>query len=126
FTLLESFAICALALAAIGLYGVLAGNVSERTREIGIRSALGATRGNILALVVRQGMTLIVLGIPIGLAGAVPASRAVVTLLFGISRLDPTTYVGVIGVLLGVSMAACAVPSWRAARVDPAITLRSE
>jgi putative ABC transport system permease protein len=122
----EAFALAALVLAATGLYGVLSGSVTERMREIGVRSALGASRPNILALVVRQGMTLTALGVAIGLSGAVVASRALVTLLFGVSRLDPITYLGVIALLLGVSGIACWVPAWRAARVDPSITLRAE
>jgi putative ABC transport system permease protein len=122
----EAFALVALALAAIGIYGVLSGNVSERIREIGLRSALGASRGDILALVVRQGMTLTGLGVAIGLAAAAFASRALISLLFGISRLDAVTYMGVIGLLAGVSAIACGVPAWRAARVDPADALRAE
>ena len=124
--LFETFGIVALVLAAIGIYGVLSGSVTERMREIGVRSALGASRGNILALVLRQGMTLTVVGAVIGLVGAVVASQALITLLFGVSRLDPVTYLGVIALLLGVSAVACWVPAWRAARVDPAITLRAE
>ncbi len=124
--LFEAFALAALVLAAAGIYGVLAGSVAERTREIGVRAALGASRGSILALVVRQGMTLTGLGVVIGLAGAIMATQAIVAMLFGISRLDPLTYLGVIALLLGVSAVACWVPAWRAARVDPAITLRAE
>jgi len=124
--LFEAFGLAALALAATGIYGVLSGGVTERMREIGVRAALGASRGDLLALVLRQGMALAGLGVLIGLSGAVAASRAVVTLLFGVSRLDPVTYVGVIGLLLGVSGIACWVPAWRAARVDPSITLRAE
>jgi ABC-type antimicrobial peptide transport system permease subunit len=104
----------------------LSGNVAERTREIGVRSALGASRGEILALVLRQAMTLTVLGIAIGLAGAAAATQALVSMLFGISRLDPITYLGVIAVLALVSAIACWTPAWRAARVDPSITLRAE
>jgi putative ABC transport system permease protein len=122
----EAFALVALLLAATGIYGVLSGNVSERMREIGVRSALGASRVDILALVVRQGMTLTGLGVAIGLGGAAAASSALVTLLFGVSRLDPLTYIGVIALAAGVSAIACWVPAWRAARVDPAITLRAE
>jgi putative ABC transport system permease protein len=122
----EAFALVALVLAATGIYGVLSGNVSERIREIGVRSALGASRGNILALVVGQGITLTGLGVAIGLIGAAVASSALVTLLFGVSRLDPVTYFGVIALAAGVSAIACWVPAWRAARVDPAITLRAE
>ena len=124
--LFQTFALVALILAAIGLYGVLAGSVAERTREIGVRAALGASSGEILSLVVRQGMTLTVIGVIIGVAGAAAASRALLTLLFGISPLDLVTY-GFVVVLLGaVSALACSVPAWRAARVDPCITLRAE
>jgi putative ABC transport system permease protein len=123
--LLEAFALVALALAATGIYGVLSGSVTERTREIGVRSALGASRGNILALIVRQGMTLTAIGIAAGIGGALAASGALSALLFGISRLDPITYIAVIALLATVSAAACALPAWRAARVDPAATLRA-
>jgi putative ABC transport system permease protein len=121
---IETFALAALLLAAIGIYGVLSGSVTERMREIGVRAALGATRGNILGLVVWQGMALTLLGVVIGLVGALAATRAIMTLLFGVSRLDPVTYLGVVTLLGGVSMLACWLPAWRAARVDPAITLR--
>lgn len=122
----EAFALVALALAATGIYGVLSGSVNERMREIGVRAALGASRGDIVALVVRQAMTLTVAGVAIGLLGAVAASRGLVSLLFGISALDPVTYLGVIALLAGVSAAACWVPASRAARVDPNVTLRME
>ena len=124
--LFEAFALVALLLAAAGIYGVLAGSVAERTREIGIRSALGASRRNILALVVRQGMQLTVFGAAIGLIGSIAASQAILSLLFGVSPLDPLTYFGVVALLLGVAALACWVPAWRAARVDPASTLRAE
>jgi ABC-type antimicrobial peptide transport system permease subunit len=124
--LFEVFGIVALALAATGIYGVLSGSVNERMREIGVRSALGATRVDIVALVVRQAMTLTGLGVVIGLAGAVAATRALITLLFGVSLLDPITYFGVVALLLSASLIACWVPAWRAARVDPSITLRAE
>jgi putative ABC transport system permease protein len=125
-TLFEAFGMTALLLAAVGIYGILSGSVTERTREIGVRSALGASPGDILGLVVRQGMTLSSLGILLGLLGAAAASRAIVALLFGVSPLDPVTYVGVIGLLAGVSGVACWMPAWRAARLDPSITLRAE
>ncbi len=124
--LFEAFGLAALVLAATGIYGVLSGSVTERMREIGVRVALGANRGDILALVIRQGMRLTGLGIVIGLAGAIAASQALITLLFGVSRLDPATYLGVIVLLAGVSAIACGVPAWRAAQVDPASTLRAE
>jgi putative ABC transport system permease protein len=122
----EVFAFVALVLAATGIYGVLSGGVTERMREIGVRSALGASRADIVALVVRQAMTLTGFGVVLGLAGAVMASRALITLLFGVSRLDPITYLGVIGMLGSVSAIAAWVPAWRAARVDPTTTLRME
>jgi putative ABC transport system permease protein len=124
--LFEAFAGLALLLAAIGIYGVLAGNVTERTREIGVRSALGATRGDIISLVVRQGMSLTGIGVAIGLVGAAVATKALITLLFGISRLDPVTYFGVVALLAGVSVIACWAPAWRASRVDPSVALRAE
>ena len=124
--LFAAFALVALVLAATGIYGVLSGSVAERMREIGVRSALGASRTNILALVIRQGMTLTAIGIAIGLVGAAAASQAVVSLLYGVSRLDPVTYVGVIVLLGGVALGACGIPAWRAAKVDPASTLRAE
>ncbi len=124
--LFAAFALTALALTAIGIYGVLAGSVAERMREIGVRAALGASRANILALVLRQGMTLTALGVVIGLMASFAATQAIATLLFGISRLDLVTYIGVIALLLGVASVACWVPAWRASQVDPSITLRSE
>ena len=124
--LFEAFAVVALVLAGAGIYGVLSGSVTERMREIGVRSALGASRGNILGMVVRQGMTLTGIGVGIGLAGAIVASQAIVSLLFGVSRLDPVTYASVIALLAGVAALACWFPAWRAARVDPAVTLRAE
>jgi putative ABC transport system permease protein len=124
--LFEVFAVVALILAATGLYGVLSGMVTERTREIGVRAALGASRSRILALILSQGMWLTLIGALIGLAGAFAATRALVSLLFGISHFDPATYLGVIGMLLAISAIACLTPAWRAAQVDPAITLRAE
>ena len=124
--LFEAFALAALVLAAAGIYGVLAGSVAERTREIGVRAALGATRGNILGLVLRQGMMLTLFGIAIGLAAAAAATKGIVSMLFGVSRIDPVTYVSVVALLGAVSIVACAVPAWRAVRVDPATTLRAD
>jgi putative ABC transport system permease protein len=124
--LFEAFGIVALALAAVGIYGVLSGSVTERTREIGIRLALGASPANILRLVVRQGMTLTILGIIIGLGGALAASQAIASQLFSVSPLDVVTYLGVIVILAGTSALACWIPAWRAARVDPLVALRYE
>jgi len=124
--LFEVFGAVALLLAAAGIYGVLSANVTERTREIGIRSALGASHRNILAAVVGQGMTITALGVVIGLIGAVAASRALIALLFGVSHLDPITYLGVITLLLGVALLASFVPARRATRIDPIVALRYE
>jgi predicted permease len=122
----EAFALAALALAVIGIYGVLAGSVAERMRELGVRAVLGATPASLRALVLRQGMMLAVTGTAIGIGAAALATRAMTTLLFGVSRLDPVTYLGVIALLLGVSAIACWLPAWRASRVDPAVTMRGE
>jgi putative ABC transport system permease protein len=125
-TLFATFGIAALMLVASGIYGVLSGSVTERSREIGVRLALGASPQGILRLILRQGMALTGIGTAIGLAGAVAASQALVTLLYGISRLDLVTYAGVVALLAVVSALACWAPAWRAARVDPSITLRAE
>ena len=124
--LFEAFALAALALAAAGIYGVLAGSVAERTREIGVRSALGASRSGILRLVVGQGMTVTGIGALLGVAGALAAGGVINSMLFGVTFLDPLTWLGVLALLAGVAMIACLVPAWRAARVDPASTLRTE
>lgn len=124
--LFETFGLVALVLAATGIYGLLASSVAERTREIGVRSALGATRGSILALFVRQGIRLTAIGLAIGIGGAMLASRAITALLYGVSRLDPITYAAVALLLLVVSIIACLVPAQRAASVDPMQALRSE
>jgi len=124
--LFEAFSLVALVLAATGVYGILANSVAERTREIGVRAALGASRGNLLALVMRQGLALVLAGIALGLGAALAATRALASLLFGVSHLDPFTYAGVIAVLLGVATAACLVPARRAAMLDPMQALRSE
>ncbi len=125
-TLFEAFGMVAMVLAAVGIYGVLSGGVNERMREIGVRAALGASRRNILLLVIRQGMTLTGIGMMIGLFGAVVASQFIISLLYGVSRFDPITYLFVIALLTGVSGIACWAPAWRAAQVDPSITLRAE
>jgi putative ABC transport system permease protein len=124
--LFEAFGLVALALAATGIYGVLSGSVTERTREIGVRSALGASRRSLVNLVLRQGMTLAGLGVLLGLLGAAVTSQAIAALLFGVSRLDPVTYLGVIVLLASVSVVACGIPAWRAAKVDPVVALRFE
>jgi ABC-type antimicrobial peptide transport system permease subunit len=124
--LFEAFALVGLVLAATGIYGVLAGSITERTREIGVRSALGASRRNILLLVMRQGMTFSIIGLLLGLAAAVVASSAITALLFGITRLDPLTYAAAAALLLLVSAAACLIPARRAVSVNPVVALRAE
>jgi len=124
--LFEAFGIVALALAAVGIYGVLSGSVVERTREIGIRLALGAPRANILSLIVRQGMAMTALGIAIGFGGAFAASQAIASQLFGVAPLDAVTYAGVVVLLAAVSVGACWLPARRAMKVDPMAALRYE
>jgi len=124
--LFEAFGLAALVLAAAGIYGVIAGSVVERSREIGVRAALGATRESIVGLVLRQGLRLTLVGVLVGLAGAFAATRSLETLLFGVTHLDPMTYIGVIVLLAATAVLACVVPAWRAARIDPVSALRSE
>jgi predicted permease len=125
-TLLGLFAGLALALATIGIYGVMAYLVSQGTREIGIRMALGATQRNILNLIVRKGMALTSLGVGIGLAAAFALTRLMRALLFGVNSTDPITFAGIALLLGGVALLASYIPARRAARVDPMISLRSE
>jgi ABC-type antimicrobial peptide transport system permease subunit len=120
------FATMAIAIAAVGIYGVLAYSVNQRTREIGVRMALGASRDGVVRLVVREGLTLAAIGIGVGLLGAVGLGRAIGTLVYGIAPRDPFTFLATALVLGTVALIACALPSWRAARVDPTIALREE
>ena len=124
-TVFEAFGLAALALAAIGVFGMMSGSVTERMRELGVRAALGASRGRLLVLVLRQGLALAAAGIAAGLVGAVVLSGALRTLLFGISNTDTATYVGAGALVLVVALVASAFPAWRAARVDPSVTLRA-
>lgn len=125
-TVLETFAVLALVLAAIGLYGVLSRSVAERMPELAVRAALGASRQGIVALVVRQGLALTIVGIVVGVLAAALASRTLTTLLFGVSPLDPIIYLATAAVLGVVALFACAVPAVRAGRADPMETLRAE
>src|SRR5262249_43594140 len=120
------FALTALLLAAAGIYGVLAGSVAEKTRELGIRAALGASQSGLLSLVIRQGMTLTLLGAGLGGVGGLAATRGVTAVRVGIWRLDVVTYVGGVLLLAAVALVACGLPAWRASRLDPAGVLRSE
>jgi len=122
--LLVIFAAVALALAAVGTYGVLAYSVAERRREIGIRMALGASEGGVLTLVLRQGMLLAGIGLLVGLAGALAVTRVVSSLLFGVQPTDPATFAAVGLFMLAVALVACVVPARRATRVDPLVALR--
>jgi putative ABC transport system permease protein len=124
--LLGLFGIVALFLAATGLYGVLAYTVSERQREIGIRIALGASAGDMLKLVIGQGVKLIMLGTAVGLLAALGVSRLIASLIFGVSPTDPLTFVGVAVLLVMFALLACYIPARRAAKVDPMVALRCE
>ena len=120
------FSLSALVLACLGLYGILSHNVVRRTREIGIRMALGARAGSVLSVVVRQGMMLTVIGCAIGIALAMVLTRFVGSLLYGIAPIDPVTFIGVTLALLAVALLACYLPARRAARIDPMMALRYE
>jgi putative ABC transport system permease protein len=124
--LFEVFAAVALALAAAGIYGVLSGMVVERRQEVGVRAALGASRADILVMIVREGLGLAVAGVALGLAAAVALTRFIQGLLYGVPPIDPLTYSGVAALLVIVAIAACWVPAWRAARLDPVEVLRAE
>jgi len=120
------FGALALLLASVGLFGLMSYSVARRTNEIGVRMALGAQRGDVLRLVMRESMVLVVAGIAIGLAVAVAASRLVTTLLYGLAPTDPATLAGAMAVMLGVSAVAGYVPARRASRVDPMVALHYE
>ncbi|MCA1828024.1 MAG: ABC transporter permease [Myxococcales bacterium] len=124
--LLGIFAAVALLLATVGIYGVMSYSVEQRTREIGIRMALGAERRAVLKLIVGQGARLAAIGIVAGIAGAFALSRVMASLLYGVSATDPLTYAGLALLLGGVAVGACWLPARRAVRVDPAIALRAE
>ncbi len=117
--LVSVFAGAALILAAVGIYGVMAYSVTQRTQEIGIRMALGAQAGDVLRMVVRQGMTLTIIGIAAGLAGAFVLTRVIANLLFGVSANDPATFLAISALLVSVSFLACYLPGRRAAKLDP-------
>jgi ABC-type antimicrobial peptide transport system permease subunit len=121
-----AFAALALLLAALGLYALLAYAVSRRTREIGVRLALGAAPGDVRRLVLREGLGLTVIGLALGLLAAAPATRLLGALLYEVRPTDPLTFAAVAALLLGVGGLACLLPARRAAQVDPAVTLRAE
>jgi len=123
-TLLGSFAGVALLLAMVGIYGVIAYSVSERTREMAIRRALGAQRSDILRMILGQGLILALAGVAAGLGGAFAATRVLSTLLFHVSATDPLTFAAVALCFLFIALAASFIPAHRASRIDPATALR--
>jgi putative ABC transport system permease protein len=124
--LLSVFAALALVLAAVGIYGVISYSVAQRTREVGIRMALGAQTTDVLKLVVRDGLKLVVIGVAAGLAGAFMLTRLMSTLLFGVTPTDIVTYTTVALTLIAVALLACYIPARRATKVDPLVALRFE
>jgi putative ABC transport system permease protein len=122
--LLSAFGLLALGLASIGLYGIMAYSVNQRQREIGVRMALGAARENVLRLVLKQGMSLVLVGVVIGLIAALVVGRFLSRMLYGVGASDPISIAGAAGVLLGVALLACYLPARRASRLDPLVALR--
>ena len=120
------FAVLAMALACIGLYGLLSYEVARRTRELGIRMALGAQRRDLMRLVVRQGFVLALAGVAIGISAAIGVTRLLQSILFDVRSYDPTTYAGVASLIVLVALAACSIPARRAMRVEPVVALREE
>jgi putative ABC transport system permease protein len=125
-TLITVFALIALILASIGIYGVISYTVSHRTREIGIRMALGAQRRQVLNMIIGQGFQLTAISIALGLIGAFALTRLMKGFLFGVTATDPMTYIAVTTLLMAIAMLACFIPARRATKVDPVIALRSE
>ncbi len=124
--LIGAFALLALVLAAAGIYGVVAYQVARRTREIGLRMALGAARGSVLSDVVKGALGMAMGGIALGLAGSLAATRVLTGMLFVVTPLDVSTHVGVAALLLAVTVVASVVPAMRASSVDPVSALRSD
>jgi predicted permease len=125
-TLMTLFAGLALALAAVGIYGVISYSMSQRTHEVGVRMALGATRGIVLQMIVRQGLRLTLIGTAIGLLGALGLTRVLKSMLFGVKPTDPVTFVAVSILLAAVALLACYIPARRATKIDPMVALRYE
>ncbi len=124
--LLVAFAVLAVLLALVGLYGLLSYSVNQRTPEIGVRMALGATRAKVLLMVVREGLTLTAVGLAVGLAFALALTRLTASMLFGVGATDPATFVLVPALVMAVAAAACFAPAWKATRIDPVAALREQ
>ena len=125
-TLLGSFALIALLLGSIGIYGVMAYTVAQRTQEFGIRMAMGARLSDVFKLVLGQGMKMTLLGVGVGLACALLFARWLESLLFGVSATDPLTYIAIALLLSVIALLACWIPAWRATKVDPMVALRHD
>jgi putative ABC transport system permease protein len=124
--LVLAFAMSALLLAALGVYGVVSQSVMQRTKEIGIRLALGAPRARLWITIARHGLTPVIAGLAVGMAAAMVTTRSIAGLLFGVPSTDPVTYGAVAGVLVLAGLLACWIPARRAARIDPLEALRQE
>ena len=124
--LMAAFAMLAALLSAVGIYGVMSYTVAQRTREIGIRMALGAPADNVMILIVREGLLLVSLGIVVGLAGSFALTRLLASSLYGVTASDPMTFVGISIFLAAVALFASYLPARRATKVDPLIALRHE